>query len=81
MGRPWRVPTNIPVISRADRGLESPVLLKITKKMPLLLGQPSEPDCQNINIRNMSWRLQLVLDGRLRLEIVNKIDATADNRF
>ena len=38
---------------------ESPVLLKITEKMPLLLGQPSEPDCQNINILNMSWRLKV----------------------
>ena len=28
-----------------------------------------------------SYCVKLVLDGRLRLEIVNKIDATADNRF
>ena len=47
------------ILNASDWRVESPVLLKITKKMPLLLSQPSEPDCQNINIRNMSWRLNV----------------------
>ena len=33
------------------------------------------------NLATLKPGLKLVLDGRLRLEIVNKIDATADNRF
>ena len=36
---------------------------------------------QMANLAALTATGKLLLDGRLRLEIVNKIDATADNRF